>query len=103
MADPDRLWDDLAGNVRTALAAVRTLAANPDMAVGLVRDRLPPAERPTPPATSPVVLRGLRAVDLLARVRTPAAREVLTALAGGAPESPVTDAAGAALARLGTT
>jgi hypothetical protein len=101
MADPARLWDDLAGNVRTALAAVRALAADPDTAVALVRDRLPPAERPTPPTTSPEVMRGLRAVDLLVRVGTPGARDVLAALAGGAPESPVTDAAVAALARLG--
>jgi hypothetical protein len=46
------------------------------------------------------VIRGLRAVDLLARIGSPEARAVLEALAGGAPDAAVTDAAAAALARL---
>jgi WD40 repeat protein len=99
-ADPDRLWADLAGDVRAALAAQRLLGADPEAAVALVRDRLKPAEKgPSPSSTE--MLRGLRAVDLLARVGSPEARAVLEALAGGVPEAAVTDAALAALARLG--
>jgi hypothetical protein len=54
--------------------------------------------RAAPP--TPEALRGLRAVETLARIGTPAARELLDRLAGGASESAVTDAAAAALARL---
>jgi hypothetical protein len=98
--DPDRLWSDLAGDVRTSLAAQRVLGADPEAAVALVRDRLKPADRAAPPSSADV-LRGLRVVDLLARIGSPEARAVLEALAGGAPEAAITDAAKAANARLG--
>jgi hypothetical protein len=159
--DPDRLWADLAGNLRAALVAQRRLAADPDVAITLLRDRLKPVPRvdqaevarligavlgtdeaarqkaienlgklggrgaaalarslaglPTGSARTraeealtlvraapptPEGLRGLRAVETLTRIGTPAARELLERLAGGASESAVTDAAAAALARL---
>ncbi len=55
-------------------------------------------------ATSPPdgeQLRLMRAVEVLERVRSAAAREVLTRLAGGAPAAPSTREARAALRRLG--
>jgi WD40 repeat protein len=38
--DPDQLWADLGGNVRSSLSAQRVLGANPEAAVNLGRDRL---------------------------------------------------------------
>ena len=52
------------------------------------------------PVTSPEHLRALRVVEVLEHVGTPAAREVLTILANGAPGARPTRAAKAALARL---
>jgi hypothetical protein len=98
--DPEKVWADLAGDVRSALAAQRALAADPAAVVALLRDRLKPVEKATPPSSADV-LRGLRAVDWLARIGGPEARAVLESLAGGAPNAAVTDAAAAALARLG--
>jgi hypothetical protein len=98
-ADPEKLWADLAGGPRAALTAQRTLGADPEMAVTLLRERLQPVSEPRDPA-SPEVLRDLRAVDLLARIGTPAARELLEALARGTPAATVTDAATAALGRM---
>jgi WD40 repeat protein len=52
------------------------------------------------PETRPEVLRGLRAVEVLERIGTPDARQVLKTIAAGAPDAPVTQDARAALARL---
>jgi WD40 repeat protein len=52
---------------------------------------------------SPDVVRVLRAVQVLERAGTPEARAVLTALAGGAAAARETQAASAALGRLGAT
>jgi hypothetical protein len=46
------------------------------------------------------MLRPTRAVELLERLGTPEARQALAALAGGAPEAPLTLQAKAALRRL---
>jgi WD40 repeat protein len=51
-------------------------------------------------AQSPEVVRGLRAVEVLEAIGTPAARKVLESLAGGPAESRLTLDARAALARL---
>ncbi|WP_020470444.1 WD40 repeat domain-containing protein [Zavarzinella formosa] len=53
----------------------------------------------TPPPTS-LALRGLRSVWLLERLGTPAARRHLAEIAAGAPDSPLTAEATAALARM---
>jgi hypothetical protein len=97
-ADPEKLWADLAGGLRAALAAQRVLGADPATAIALLQDRLAGAAAARPDPAPPEALRIQRAVDLLARIGSPAARELLTALAGGAPEA-VATAAAAALAR----
>jgi hypothetical protein len=51
--------------------------------------------------TDAELLRKLRAVEALEHIATPAARAHLKALAGGAPGAALTDAAAAALTRLG--
>jgi hypothetical protein len=52
------------------------------------------------PVTDPERLRQLRAVEVLERIATPAAREVLEALAKGAPGARLTQEAKASLERL---
>jgi uncharacterized protein (TIGR03067 family) len=52
------------------------------------------------PATRPAQLRAIRGIELLEALGTPAARQVLTAVAGGAPGAGQTREARAALGRL---
>jgi hypothetical protein len=52
-------------------------------------------------AATPEELRAGRAVEVLERIRTPEARDVLKGLAGGAEGALTTQAARAALGRLG--
>jgi hypothetical protein len=54
----------------------------------------------TGPITDPETARGVRAVEVLERVGTPQAREVLRDLAKGAPSAWLTREARAALTRL---
>jgi RNA polymerase sigma factor (sigma-70 family) len=94
---------------RQATDALRRLGRRAESALRRVRDRsdslevrrragklLEALEQPTPP---PEELRALRAVEVLEWVGTPAARRLLAAFAGGAPDAPLTQAAGAALRR----
>ncbi len=157
---PAELWDDLAGPLRQALAATRTLQLDDDTTLALMRERLRPvrfdaktvtrwvndllgsneaartdavdalvnlgelAEKPLAETAttlsagssrdrieevraliranspSPQTLRGLRAIELLARIGTHEAATLLGRLAAGATESTVTTAAKAAFARL---
>jgi RNA polymerase sigma factor (sigma-70 family) len=55
------------------------------------------------PASSPELLRAVRAVEVLERLATPEARGLLTTLAHGAPDARLTREATAALDRLKTT
>jgi WD40 repeat protein len=57
-------------------------------------------DRLADPGPSPEALRLLRAMEVLEGIGTPVAREVLEALAGGAPEARLTQEAKAALRRL---
>jgi hypothetical protein len=61
------------------------------------RDFLEPFDQPEP---LPVRLRQLRAVELLEGIGTPGARDVLSELAKGAAEAPLTPEASAALERV---
>jgi hypothetical protein len=93
-------------------AAGRELEALRDQAEAALRQAL--AARPSPEARkrlqalladpgtvrSPEVLRQVRAVQVLERVGSPAARQTLEALAGGAPAARLTQEARASLARL---
>jgi len=104
--DLDQIWIDLAGGPRQALAALRVLGTDPSMAVELVRERLAPAADAVGAISnggspSAEELREIRAVDLLARLGTEEAREVLSALASGRPDAVLTDAAKSALVRIG--
>jgi len=110
----DRMFADLdSKDFATRQKASRRLAEFGELAVPGVRKRLAKAEslevrrraldflgRFDPPTPSPRRLRQLRAVELLEGIATPAARAVLSELANGAAEAPLTREAVAALERL---
>jgi RNA polymerase sigma factor (sigma-70 family) len=161
-AELEHAWAALAGDdAKTALQAIRRLAAAPGPAVAFLGERLTPAavdaghvrelirrldsprfaerrlaarelerlaDRATPilrtalkdaasaevrqalhrlldhvEAGTPETLRALRAVEALEHTASPAARQHLRALAGGAPGARLTDEAAAALRRLEKT
>jgi hypothetical protein len=110
----DRLFADLDSNdFDTREQASRRLAELGERAVPGVRKQLTetksaevrkrvlaflePFDAPTLP---PYRLRQLRGVELLEEIATPAARDVLSELAKGAVEAPLTREAAAALERL---
>jgi WD40 repeat protein len=83
---------------RAAPAFRRALAAGPSAEAKMRLERL--LARLDGPVSDAETLRGLRAVELLERLGTPAARQLLTDLGRGADESRVTAAARSALSRL---
>lgn len=92
------LWSDLAGDdARRAHRASWALSVA--AAVPFLRDRLRPAET-AGPATSPEVLRSLRAITALERVGDGPARAVLEDVARGHPDAPATRDAVDSLLRL---
>jgi hypothetical protein len=113
-AELDRAFADLdSDDFATREKASRRLAEWGELAVPGVRKRLAQTEsaevrrrarefldRFDRPAPSPDRLRQIRAVELLEGIATPAAREVLSGLAKGAAEAPLTREAAAALERL---
>ena len=110
----DRTFADLdSEDFATRQKASRRLAEFGELAVPGARKRLAKAEsaevrrraqefldRFDPPKPSPGRLRQLRAVELLEGIATPAARDVLSELAKGAAEAPLSREAAAALERL---
>jgi WD40 repeat protein len=110
----DRTFADLGSEQFTIRdQASRRLVEFGESAVPGVRKRLAQAEtlelrrraqkfldRFDPPTPSPDRLRQLRAVELLEGIATPAARDVLSELAKGAAEAPLSREATAALERL---
>ncbi len=97
----EKAGKELASLGRTAEAPLRKALAGGPPAEAKRRieellDRL--RDNGAPP---PELLRPLRAVELLEHLGTPEAKKVLEALAKGAAESPLTEAAREALARLG--
>jgi RNA polymerase sigma factor (sigma-70 family) len=110
----DRTFADLdSEDFATRAKASRRLAEFGELAVPGVRKRLARPvtlevrrraqeflDRFDPPNPSPDRLRQLRAVELLEGVATPAARDVLSELAKGAAEAPLSREAAAALERL---
>jgi RNA polymerase sigma factor (sigma-70 family) len=113
-AEMDRLFADLDDDdFATREKASRRLAELGESAVPGVRKRLAKAEsaevrrraqefldRFDLPKPSPDRLRQLRAVELLEGIATPAARDMLSELAKGAAEAPLSREAAAALERL---
>jgi WD40 repeat protein len=113
-ADLDRTFADLdSEDFTTREKASRRLAEFGESAVPGVRKRLAKAEsaevrkralefldRFDPATLKPDRLRQMRAVELLEGIATPAARDVLSELAKGAAEAPLTRDAAAALQRL---
>jgi WD40 repeat protein len=113
-AELDRLFADLdSDDFATREQASRRLAEFGELAVPGVRKRLAGTEsaevrkraqefldRFDSATLKPDRLRQLRAVELLEGIATPAAREVLSELAKGAAEAPLTLEAAAALERL---
>jgi hypothetical protein len=75
----------------------RALAAKPSLEVGQRLEQLLSGPSGLGPGE---VLRGVRAVEILERIAIPEARQLLQALAGGAPEVRLTREAKGALARL---
>jgi hypothetical protein len=110
----DRMFADLdSEDFATRVKASRRLAEYGESAVPGVRKRLARAvslevrrrteqflDRFDPPTPAPDRLRQLRAIELLEAIATPAAREVLSELAKGAAEAPLSRDAAAALERL---
>jgi hypothetical protein len=110
----DRMFADLdSEDFATRDKASRRLAEFGDLVVPGVRKRLAQAatlevrrrtqeflDRFDPPTPSPDRLRQLRAVELLEGIATPAARDMLSELAQGAAEAPLSREATAALERL---
>jgi hypothetical protein len=97
-----RATDELEQLVELAEPALRTaLTKQPPLEVRQRIERL--LELLRAPVTHPDRLQALRAVEVLERVDTAEAREQLRELAGGAPESWVTQAAKAALQRAPTS
>ena len=110
----DRMFADLdSDDFDTRAKASRHLAEFGESAVPGVRKRLAQATtlevrrraqeflaRFDPPTPSPDRLRQLRAVELLEGIATAAAQDVLSALAKGAAEAPLSREAAAALERL---
>jgi len=80
-------WNDLAGDAKQAYRSMWKLAEDSGT-VELFRKELKPAT-----TTAVSDLRGLRAIEVLERIKTPAAKELLQKLAGGRPESPITQEA----------
>jgi WD40 repeat protein len=94
------LWSDLgSGDAERAHRAVWLLAAAPRPALTLLGERLRPAAADTPP-TVREELAQRRAVEVLEHVNTAQARQLLTTLATGRPEAPLTQEAKASLERL---
>src|SRR5439155_24321273 len=83
----ETIADSAAGQLRTALTDAPPLEVR--QTLQRILDRLE--------AGTPESLRAIRAVEVLEYIATPAAREHLKALAGGAPAAALTDAAAAAL------
>ncbi|QJW96076.1 WD40 repeat domain-containing protein [Frigoriglobus tundricola] len=98
-AEVTKLWDTVDGNdARAAFAAMAELARSPDQAMEVLRRHV----KPTPAApTDATRVRHIRAVELLEGLGTPAARKLLTELAAGKADAPLTLDAAAALKRLG--
>ena len=84
--DRKSAWDDLRGQADRAYWSMWRLARDPG-AIELLRKELPQATATTDPALQ---LRGLRAIEVLEKMNTPAARELLEKLARGRADSPVT-------------
>jgi RNA polymerase sigma factor (sigma-70 family) len=66
-----------------------------------VRQRIRTILKSAEPGRSPALLRQSRAVEVLEKIGTPPARQILQKLAAGAPAARLTKEAAAALARLG--
>src|SRR5262245_23854510 len=88
--------EDLGQAVLPALRA--HLAANPSLEVRRRLERLIALIEQSP--LTPSEVQAVRAVQVLERIGTPAARRVLRALARGAPQAPLTEEAKEALERL---
>jgi hypothetical protein len=92
-ADELANFDDMAGP-----ALRRALAGKPSLEFRRRAEQL--LKKWAGPITSPDALRALRAVEVLERIGTPEARQVLEAVAGGAAEARLTRQARASLGRL---
>jgi WD40 repeat protein len=97
-AELRNLWEDLASKdgVR-AFRAVRALSKVGAPGVEFLKDRLLTGKAP---AQQVGLVRGLRALEVLERLKTPEARAVLQAVARGASEDRLRDEARASLQRL---
>ena len=102
--DLEKHWQALAGDDSAkAFDVICALAAAPKDAVDWIKERVKPAS-PKDPGNKGLILQGdqlraFRAVEVLERIGTPEARQVLQALAAGAPGALLTTSAQAALKR----
>ncbi len=104
----DELWDDLGGSdSRKAYRALWRMVEGQAETVRFLRGRLRPVPEGKPRSEKPLdtvsrmeLLRELRAVEILELIGTADARDVVAALAKGAPGARLTHDAAATLARL---
>ncbi len=100
---PEVLWDQLAkASGAAGYRAIWALAAKPDAGVALIKERLKPVVEDDPlalPVPEGEPLRAVRAVEILERIGTPAAHQLLETLSKG-PASRTAREAKAALARI---
>lgn len=106
-AELEPQWQALAGtDARKAYGALLALAAQPGPTVAFLKARLKPAapEKVATPLDDPVpagpLLQALRAVEVLERIGTAEARQLLEGLAAGAAGNRLTVEAAGALRRL---
>src|SRR5262249_8334180 len=105
--DPERLWADLGNDASRAYRAIWRMCSRGERVVAFLAERLKPIRQDDPdkdtslgPLATGETLRRLRAIALLEKINTPAARRLLERMATGLEGARETRDAKSALRRL---